>query len=95
VRLAPALLSLIAAMLRISRQNDCLIVEGRVAGPWVAELQKAAEDRSATAPTSLDLSGVSYVDAAGAALLRTLAAEGLVIRSSSAFISETLKGVAS
>jgi hypothetical protein len=83
-------------MLRISRQNDCLIVEGRVAGPWVAELRKAAgADRDAAAPTSLDLSGVSYVDAAGAALLRTLAAEGLVVRSSSAFISETLKGVAS
>ena len=89
------MLSPIAAMLRISRQNDCLIVEGRVAGPWVAELEKAAADRGATAPTSLDLSGVSYVDAAGAALLRSLAAEGLVIRSSSAFISETLKGVAS
>ena len=55
-------------MLRISKPNECLVVEGRVAGPWVEELQRAlADDATAQA---IDVSGVGYVDAAGARLLR-------------------------
>jgi ABC-type transporter Mla MlaB component len=60
-------------MLRITQRDGCLVVEGRVAGPWVAELSRAAEEllSRADAPR-LDLSGVRYVDHAGAELLREL-----------------------
>ena len=60
-------------MLRITQRDGCLVVEGRVAGPWVEELSRAAEEllSGADAPR-LDLSAVSYVDQAGAELLRAL-----------------------
>jgi hypothetical protein len=80
-------------MLRISKADGYLIVEGRVAGPYVEELARALDE--AAPNQALDVSGVGYVDAAGARLLRRLVSEGIVIRGSSAFIAETLKGATS
>jgi ABC-type transporter Mla MlaB component len=60
-------------MLRITRQDACLVVEGSVAGPWVAELSRAAESLlSDSQSPRLDLSAVNFVDHAGADLLREL-----------------------
>lgn len=80
-------------MLRISKSNECLVVEGRVAGPYVDELAKALGADGGT--RAIDVSGVGYVDAAGARLLRRLVKQGIAIRGSSAFIAETLKGASS
>jgi hypothetical protein len=80
-------------MLRISKANECLVVEGRVAGPYVDELARALGD--AAGMNAIDVSGVGYVDAAGARLLRRLVKQGIAIRGSSAFVAETLKGASS
>jgi ABC-type transporter Mla MlaB component len=79
-------------MLRITQREECLMVEGRIAGPWVRELRRAAEECLARhLSPALDLSGVSYVDAEGASLLRSLVAQRMPIRSSSAFVRAMLK----
>lgn len=80
-------------MLRISKSNECLVVEGRVAGPYVDELARALGADAGT--RTIDVSGVGYVDAAGARLLRRLVKQGIAIRGSSAFVAETLKGASS
>lgn len=80
-------------MLRISKSDECLVVEGRVAGPYVDELARALGADGGT--RAIDVSGVGYVDAAGARLLRRLVKQGIAIRGSSAFIAETLKGASS
>ncbi len=77
-------------MLRITRQDECLVVEGRVAGAWVQELSRAAEELIERAPTArLDLSGVSYVDGDGARMLRRL--EGRLEIRASGFVHEILR----
>jgi hypothetical protein len=79
-------------MLRITQRESCLLIEGRIAGPWVRELRMAAERCLATHPTAgLDLSGVSFVDAEGARLLESLVARRMPIVSSSAFVSAMLR----
>src|SRR4051794_24202890 len=75
--LAPPLLSQPArkqrTMLRITQRDGGLVVEGSAAGPWVGELSRAAETLLAhTDEPQIDLSAVSYVDNAGAELLRDL-----------------------
>ena len=77
-------------MLRISRVDGCLVVEGRIAGPWVEELAKAVGNGGET--PAVDVSGVGYVDLAGARLLLQLVATGVAIRESSAYVAEILKG---
>ena len=78
-------------MLRITQRNDCLTVEGSITGAWVGELRRAAEDcLSRQSATSLDLSGVSFVDAEGATLLRSLIERRMSIRASSPFVSAVL-----
>lgn len=50
-------------------------LEGKIIGPWVAELRRAWESgREAIAPRpfTLDLSGVSFVDAEGIEALREI-----------------------
>ena len=66
------------------------MVEGRIAGPWVEELAKAVRSRAES--TAVDVSGVGYVDPAGAKLLLQLLDQGISIRERSAYVSEVLKG---
>ena len=85
-------------MLRITRldanRTVTLKLEGRLLGPWVDLLERAC-----TTPTpygsmaSLDLSGVSYVDAAGASLLAKLVRRGVRIVARSNFVAELLHAV--
>jgi len=66
-------------MLRITVQESenavKVVLEGRVAGPWVNELEQVWE---ATAPrvlsrkVSIDLRNVTYVDAAGKGVLKKI-----------------------
>jgi len=57
-------------------------LEGRLAGPWVEELKRcwmSAATQAEMHPFSLDLSGVTYVDAAGKELLRAIHREGATL----------------
>ena len=66
-------------MLRITVHNDpdllTFQLEGRLAGPWVPELADCWQNtlvRRPTAPVRVDLRAVTFVDAAGKALLADL-----------------------
>jgi anti-anti-sigma regulatory factor len=69
-------------MLKITVKEDehaiRLTIEGRLAGPWTAELGRAWVDlvpRLAGKKITLDLRDVTYADAAGTQLLRTIYAK--------------------
>lgn len=62
---------------------------GRLAGPWVAELSRAV-DVLPSRSIELDLTEVSFADADGVALLRTLRRRGSVHLRCSAFVDAQL-----
>ena len=67
-------------------------LEGRVVGPWVAELREACrrvleEKRGLT----LDLSEVMFASRAAVTLLLELKAQGVVLSGCSPFLSQALK----
>lgn len=75
-------------MLRITGQRDAepdsmsLILEGRLVGPWVEELnsywcQMSLNQQSCTV---VDLTGVTFIDASGKALLAKLWQQGAELR---------------
>jgi len=69
-----------------------LLLEGRLIGPWVEELRLAcAQARRERMRVSLDLTGVSFVDRAGIALLRELADHDMPLTRCSPFVAEQLK----
>jgi outer membrane protein TolC/ABC-type transporter Mla MlaB component len=70
-------------MLRITtekkRGKTTLTVEGRLAGPWVAALEQCWRElrsESAEERFSVDLCGVSFIDAAGKVLLKEIHRQG-------------------
>ena len=70
-------------MLRITtekkRNKSMLLVEGRLAGPSVATLEKCWHELRASAPQDkfhINLCGVSFIDAAGKALLKEIHLQG-------------------
>lgn len=77
-------------MLKITSQLDpvrkdmSLVLEGRLAGPWVEELRTYC--RRVLEPqqrcTMIDLTGVTFVDAEGKALLAQLWQQGVELRAS-------------
>jgi hypothetical protein len=80
-------------MLRITEQRSVpqgrptLVVEGRLAGPWVDELRNSA---AAHAALALDLEGVSFADEAGVALLNQLVAAGAQVVRATAYVATLL-----
>ncbi|CUQ65144.1 STAS domain-containing protein [Candidatus Nitrospira inopinata] len=68
----------------VGEESISLIVEGRLTGPWVSELDtywrqlSASQQRTAV----IDLSGVTFIDAAGKTLLDRLWREGATLRAS-------------
>ena len=92
-------------MLRISQgsQNEagpiCLRLDGQVTGPWVEELRRVCTDtlrnnEQNTNHLVVDLAGVSFLDAAGIALLRELSARRVLFTNCSTFVAMQLEGVA-
>jgi len=70
-------------MLRITTEQAAgkasLTVEGKLAGPWVAALEQSWNDLRTSAQgqsLSVNLCGVSFIDASGKALLRQIHAQG-------------------
>jgi outer membrane protein len=71
-------------MLKISVQRDetksTLLLEGKLAGPWVAEVRSSWEAERATAKEVwVDLNEVTFIDAEGKALLTKLHQEGATL----------------
>ncbi len=70
-----------------------LKLEGSLTGPWVRELQRVVDGSAARSErVKLDLSEVRYVDAEGAALLRTLMRGRVELSRRSTFVAELLEG---
>ncbi len=77
-------------MLKITGQRDTtqqgvsLVIEGRLTGPWVEELETycriVAENQQRC--TKIDLTGVTFIDADGKALLARLWQDGVELRAS-------------
>jgi anti-anti-sigma regulatory factor len=66
-------------------------LEGRLLEAWVAEVRDACTSRDGRAgDMSLDLSGLTFVDQAGATLLRDLVRQGVRISATSGFVAELL-----
>src|SRR5262245_50423519 len=84
-------------MLRITRVtgthlNQTIRLEGKLLRPWVDEVRKACA--SATDPagqTCLDLSALTFVDAAGEELLRELSGQGIEVVACSSYVAELLR----
>lgn len=83
-------------MLRITKtgtrgQGSVLRLEGRLIGPWVAELRALCEEsRKEAKVVHLHLSEVDYIDRAGVSLLGELAAAGVSLLGTPPFILEQL-----
>jgi anti-anti-sigma regulatory factor len=74
-------------MLKITVHNSTnaatLNVEGRLAGPWVEELERswqAVKDDSPAKPVIVDLCEVTFVDAEGRKLLSSMYSQGARLR---------------
>ena len=82
-------------MLRMTHSTDegrsTLHLEGKLLAPWVGELEVLVNGAAGGLPQRIDLGGVTFVDPAGADLLRTLREAGVEITSCSAFVAELLE----
>jgi len=84
-------------MLKISKVGTAnysvtLKLEGRVVGPWVEELRQACELLLAERrKLKLDLTDVSFADAAGVGLLSNFKSCGVLLKNCSPFVQEQLK----
>jgi hypothetical protein len=68
-----------------------LKLEGKLLEPWVAEVLSVCPPQDGPAGrTNLDLSGLTFVDQAGAKLLKDLLRRGAVVSACSGFIAELL-----
>ena len=85
-------------MLKISQSGTknhvvTLRLEGRVIGPWVAELRQSCERILGEArPLRLHLADVEFMDTGGVALLAELRSRGVSFEESPPFVAEQLKG---
>lgn len=63
----------------LNAKSTVLRLEGRLAGPWVQELERCWDSTVGTPidhPLSLDLSAVTYVDSDGKDLLKKIHGQG-------------------
>ena len=66
-------------------------LEGKLLGPWVDELRNVCtQPLERLEQVGLDLAAVTFVNAAGAELLRKLVRQGIIITQCSAFVAELL-----
>ena len=83
-------------MLRITRaighdSVSTLRLEGKLLGPWVAELARSCDELPCSAGClRLDLSAVTFVDGPGVALLRDLLGRGVTLAGCSGLVAELL-----
>jgi len=86
-------------VLRITTiQNDgssaVLKLEGKLLEPWIGELHEACRRTcERTASATLDLAGLSFVDAPGTIALRDLRRRGVKLTGCSPLVAELLKEI--
>ncbi len=74
------------------RSIEILKLEGTLQGPWVDETHDVyARSPAARSRICLDLSGLTFADEAGAALLRELIRRGASVVGCSSYIAELLQ----
>jgi anti-anti-sigma factor len=84
-------------MLKITEEpvfeaGTILRLEGRIVGPWVAEVKRSCEDALATGRSlALDLTDLEFMDSQGVALLQDLQARGIALLQCPPFAAEQLK----
>lgn len=84
-------------MLRITLLNPnglpaIVKLEGKLLEPWISELQDACRTaRKQDAAATLDVAGLSYIDAPGTIALRDLMRRGVALTGCSPLIAELLK----
>ena len=64
-------------------ETVCLVVEGKLCGPWVSELEMTARSMAAAAhpkTLAIGLSGMAGMDASGRSLLTRLRTQGIQLR---------------
>jgi hypothetical protein len=85
-------------MLKISLENGgnnavTLRLEGRIAGPWIAELRDLCEKLlKENQRVSLLMADVAFLDRSAAQLLARLKSRGVILSDCSPFTAEQLKG---
>jgi hypothetical protein len=85
-----------STMLRITQSNarggEAMVkLEGKLLEPWVDEVRRLFLAAAGNSPRRLDLSTLTFADAAGTELLRQLLREGVAIESCSAFVAALLQ----
>ncbi|HEV3302494.1 MAG TPA: hypothetical protein VG055_22755 [Planctomycetaceae bacterium] len=83
-------------MLRVTQASGdqtgiTLKLEGKLIEPWVSEVRQLFDNNQQSSHHRLDLASVSYVDHAGAELLRELVGRGVEIVASSPYVAELLR----
>ena len=84
-------------MLKISQTGTpnhsvTLKLEGRVVGPWVAELRRICESiMGEQSRLKLDLADVTYVDGEGVATLTDFQSRGVKLDNCSPFVEQQIK----
>ena len=73
-----------------SGPTTTIFIEGKILGPWVAEIRSTIDAIPTDRARKLDLGAVTFVDAAGAALLAVLMRDGVEITSCSHFLTDLL-----
>ncbi len=81
-------------MLRITKAvregRDVIVLEGRLIGRWVDELERTCRGGSSLPPV-LVLSGVTFADPRGVSVLRRIRARGAELERTSTFLEELLR----
>jgi ABC-type transporter Mla MlaB component len=82
-------------MLKISRIEsngvETLRLEGKLLGPWVAELRSLCAAVPDGQLRRVDLAGVDFVDPSGAELLLELRQQGVELAACTAFVADLLQ----
>jgi hypothetical protein len=84
-------------MLRLTRIADAssaqmIRLEGKLLEPWIEEVRRAcASGLDVPGRTRLDLSALTFVDAAGERLLRELIGCGVEVAACSSYVAELLR----
>ena len=76
---------------RHDETGDTLKLEGKLVEPWVSEVRSLVQNGEMGRHPGLDVSGLTYVDAAGVDLLDQLVEQGFQVVSSSPYITELLR----
>jgi anti-anti-sigma regulatory factor len=86
-------------MLKITRRDEAgtavIQVEGKLAGPWVKELEGCWRSVASqqTAPVRVDLTAVSFIDEAGEKLLRTMHQERVELKAKGCFTTCLIQAI--